>query len=117
MRFILAFLLTASLAFLAGLKLEWWSIAVVAFVISILIPQDHLAAFLSGFIGLFLLWGLLSLWISIRNGHILAHRVSLLIFKTDSPLLLVSVTALIGAMVAGFAALSGSFVRPSKRKD
>jgi hypothetical protein len=70
-----------------------------------------LAAFISGFVALFLLWGLLCLWISISNEHILAHRVSLLIFKTDSPYLLIIVTALIGALVAGFASLTGSFLR------
>jgi LPS O-antigen subunit length determinant protein (WzzB/FepE family) len=35
----------------------------------------------------------------------------LLILKQDNPALLVTVTALIGALVAGLAALSGSFVR------
>jgi hypothetical protein len=56
----------------------------------------------------------MSLWISISNGNILAHRVSLLIFKADNPYLLIIVTALIGAMVAGFAALTGSFLRKEK---
>ena len=85
-----------------------------AFIIPVLIPQTHLASFISGFMALFLLWGIMSLWISTSNGNILAHRVSLLIFKTDSPFLLIFVTALIGAMVAGFAALTGSFLRKEK---
>jgi CRISPR/Cas system-associated protein Cas5 (RAMP superfamily) len=32
-------------------------------------------------------------------------------FKTDSPFMLIGITALIGALVAGFAALSGSYLR------
>jgi hypothetical protein len=111
MKFLLTTILIILFSFLSCLYFDWWSIAIVAFIIPVLIPQSHLASFISGFIALFFLWGFLSLWISISNGHILAHRVSLLIFKTDSPYLLIIVTALIGALVAGFAALTGSFLR------
>lgn len=110
MKFLANTILILLFSFLACLYFPWWSIAVVAFIISLLIPQGHLASFVSGFTALFLLWGILSLYISLSNHHILAHRVSLLIFKTDSPYLLIFVTALIGAMVAGFAALTGSFL-------
>jgi hypothetical protein len=104
--------LTILLSFCACLYLPWWSIAIVAFVVSVLIPQRPMVSFFSGFIALFLLWGILSFWISFNNDHILAHRVSLLILKVDSPLLLILISALIGALVAGFAALSASFIRP-----
>ena len=102
------------LSFCACLYFSWWSIAIVAFIVSALIPQKPLASFLSGFIALLLLWGGLSFWISANNDHILAHRVSLLIFKTKSTFLLVLVTALIGSMVGGFGALTASFIRPVK---
>jgi len=111
MKFITSSILIILFSFLSCLYLPWWSIAIVAFIISILIQQGHLVSFICGFISLFLLWGFLSFWISIENGNILAHRVSLLIFKTDSPILLIFVTALIGAMVAAFAALTGSYFR------
>ena len=111
MKFILSVILIILFSFLTCLYFPWWSIAIVAFIISALIHQPGGKAFLSGFIALFLLWGLLSMWISIHNGHILAHRVSLLILKADSPYLLIGLTALIGALIAGFASLTGSFVR------
>lgn len=111
MKFITSAILIILFSFLACLYFPWWSIAVVAFLISIIIKQGHLASFICGFISLFLLWGFLSFWISTENGNILAHRVSLLIFKTDSPFLLIGITALIGAMAAGFAALTGSYFR------
>ena len=115
MKSIITTILIILFSFIACLFFPWWSIAIVAFIISILIPQRPWVSFLSGFIALFLLWGFLSLWISVQNGHILAHRVSLLIFKTDSPFLLIFVTALIGALVGGLAALTGSFVRQEKK--
>lgn len=102
------------LSFCACLYFPWWSIAIVAFIVSALIPQKPWISFLSGFIALFLLWGGLSFWISANNDHILAHRVSALIFKTESTALLILVTALIGGLIAGFGALTGSFVRPVK---
>ncbi len=111
MKFIVSSILIILFSFLAGLYFPWWAIAIVAFLVSIIIRQGHLASFICGFISLFLLWGFLSFWISLQNGNILAHRVSLLIFKTDSPFLLIFATALIGAMVAGFAALTGSFFK------
>jgi hypothetical protein len=81
----------------------------VSFIVAAIIPQTPFMSFFSGFLALFL-----SYWISANNNHILAHRVSLLILKTDSPFLLIISSALIGALVAGFAALTASYVRPVK---
>ncbi|MBK8496592.1 MAG: hypothetical protein IPL50_17515 [Chitinophagaceae bacterium] len=44
----------------------------------------------------------------------MAHKVSQLIMKMDSPIGLILITALIGALVAGFAALAGCYLRKSK---
>jgi hypothetical protein len=114
MKFITSLILTALLSFAACLYLPWWSIAIAAFIIAALIPQHPGKAFLTGFLALLLLWGGLSFWISNNNEHLLAHKVSILILKMDNPYLLMLATALIGAVVAGFAALSGSFLRKSK---
>jgi hypothetical protein len=114
MKFFISLILTALLSFAACLYLPWWSIAIVAFLIAALIPQRPVKAFFAAFIALFLLWGGLSFWISNNNDHILAHRVSQLILKMDSPYMLILATAVIGALVAGCAALTGSFLRRSK---
>ena len=111
MKFITSLILTALLSFAACLYLPWWSIAFAAFVVAALIPQGAVKNFLAGFTALFLLWGGLSFWISNNNEHLLAHKVSLVILKMDSPSLLIFATALIGALVAGLGALSGSFLR------
>ena len=111
MKFVTSFLLILLFSFLTCLYFPWWSIAIVAFIIAILTPQRPGASFVSGFVALFLLWGFLSYWISANNEHILAHRISLLILKNDSPFLLIIITALIGALVGGLAALTGSFIR------
>ena len=114
MKFFISFVLTILLSFALCLFLPWWSIAIAAFVVAALIPQRPAKAFLTGFISLLLLWGGLSFWISNNNDHILAHKVSQLILKMDNPIVLIFATALIGALVAGFAALAGSYLRKSK---
>ena len=114
MKFIVSLLLIMLLSFAACLYFPWWSIAIVAFIVAALIPQGAGKSFFTGFLALFLLWGGLSFWISNNNDHILAHKVSLLILKIDSPYLLMLATALIGGVVAGFAAMTGSFLRKKK---
>jgi hypothetical protein len=114
MKFFFSFILTILLSFAACLFFPWWSIAVAAFVVAALIPQKPFKAFLTGFIALFLLWGGLSFWMSNNNDHILAHKISQLILKMDNPILLILATALIGALVAGLAALAGSYLRKTK---
>ena len=85
----------------------------VAFLVAALIPQNPGKSFLAGFVALFFLWGSLAWFFSSNNDHVLAHKVSLLILKLDSPEILVGATAIIGALVAGFAALAGSYLRKS----
>ena len=110
MKFIVSVLVIALLSLAAGLFLPWWTIAVVAFVVTSLIPQNPLRSFLSGFTALFLLWGALSWFISSNNEHLMASKVAL-ILKMGNPIIMIVATALIGSLVAGFAALAGSFVR------
>jgi hypothetical protein len=114
MKFFISLILTILLSFAACLFFPWWSIAVAAFIVAALIPQKPFRAFLTGFIALFLFWGGLSFWISNNNDHILAHKVSQLILKMDNPVMLIVATALIGALIAGFAALTGSYLRKTK---
>jgi len=112
MRFVLALLLTATISFLAGLRLEWWSIAVVSFLVALLIPQTIGSAFLSGFLGIFILWIVLATWIDVKNGRALSHEIAELFKLGGFSFLLILVSALIGGIVAGFAAMAGSALRP-----
>lgn len=115
MKFIISLLLIAFISFAACLYLPWWSIAIVAFLVIALMPQTPGKAFLCGFAAIALLWAILSFYKSSQNEHLLAHKVSVVILKLDNPFLLIVVTALIGALVAGFGALTGSFVHQKKQ--
>ena len=116
MRLILSILLIAALSFLAGLVLPWWSIAIVAFAVALLIPQRLFTGFLSGFLGIFLLWALLAIWIDVRNQGILSQRMAHVFPLGGSSVLLILVTAFVGALVGGFAAMAGSSLRPLRAR-
>ena len=116
MRFTLATLLTATLSFIAGLYLPWWSIALVAFAVALLIKQKIGFAYLSAFTAIWFLWGGLSFLIHIRNNGVLTQKIARLFPLNGNSFYLIMITALIGATVAGFAAMSGSSLRPLERR-
>ncbi|MCP9750886.1 hypothetical protein [Ferruginibacter sp. HRS2-29] len=111
MKFLLSILLIALLSFAAALYMPWWTIAVAAFIVALVFNMSGGKSFLAGFLAIFLLWSVMSFLISSNNGHLLAHKVSLLILSVDNPYYLILATGLIGGLVAGFAALTGSFLR------
>lgn len=115
MKFVISIILTAVAGFAMGLYLEWWSIAIAAFIVALFIKQSPVKAYFSGFLGLFLLWGGIALVMDISNQHILSRKIADLFSLDGSYILLILVTALTGAVVAGFAALTGSFVHRLRR--
>ena len=114
MRFWLAILLTIILAFFFGLWLPWWSIAVASFATAVLLRIPSVKSFLFGFISIFILWGMLAWWIDIKNQSILSKKIAMILPLGGNSFLLILVTAFVGALVAGCAALSGSFLRSAK---
>jgi hypothetical protein len=115
-KFIATTVLIALLSFIGGLFLPWWTIAVAAFVVSTLIPQQPLAAFLAGFLALFLLWGGMALVIDLTNGSILSSRVAGILPLHDSSWALVLITGLVGALLGGGGALTASYLQKPKPK-
>lgn len=111
MRFFLATILTGVLAYIAGLFLPWWVLALIAFSVALLFPQRSGLAFLSGFLAIFLMWSLVAVWIDVSNNSLLSHKVAQLLPLGGSTILLIIVSALVGGLVGGFAALSGASLR------
>jgi hypothetical protein len=111
MKFIVCIVLTALLSFAAGFYLDWWSVALASFIVASLIQQKPGKAYLSGFLGVFLLWAGLAGWIDVQNQGILANKMAEIFPLGGSVFLLILVTAIVGAIVAGFGALTGSYLR------
>lgn len=114
MKLLVAIILTALLSFVGGLYLPWWSVAIAAFIAVLLIPMRSGRAFLAGFLGVFLLWFLLALWIDVKNEHILSKKVAEIFPLGGSSVAIILVTAFIGALVGGLGATSASFLRNRK---
>src|SRR5574338_639086 len=115
MKLIVAIILTALLAFIGGIYMQWWSLALAAFFIALLIPQKAGKAFLSGFLGVFILWAALAWRINMKNESILAKKIATVLPLGGNEYVLILVTAFIGGVVGGFAAMSGSYLRSSDR--
>jgi len=117
MKFFNSFLLTVLLSFIAGIYIPyWWFFAVVAFLVAALIHQKGYKAFFAGFLALFILWFVLAFWMDLSNEGVLSVKIAAILQLDGSKWLLMIVTACIGGLIAGFAALSGSYLRSSNPK-
>jgi cytochrome c biogenesis protein CcdA len=117
MKFFNSVLLTALLSFIAGIYISyWWFFAVIAFLVALLIHQRGFKAFIAGFLALFILWFVLAFWIDLSNDGVLSVKIASLLPLDGSKWLLMIVTSFVGGLVAGFAALSGSYLRSSGTK-
>jgi hypothetical protein len=116
MKFLVSVILIAVLAFAIGLYMPWWSLALAAFVVTALIHQRAVIAFLTGFVALFLLWGILAFIIDQQNQQVLSRKIAEVLPLGGNPLLLILITALVGGLVAGFAAMTGSYLRRVARR-
>lgn len=104
-------ILIAIVSLLAQLILPWWSLAIVAFIICFWRSPGGGRAFLSGFAGVALVWLIYAIFIHTRTDGIFTGRMSELLFKTNTSVLPLLVTALVGGLVGGLAGLSGFFVK------
>jgi len=111
MKFLTATFLTALLAFISGLFLPWWGIAITSLLVALLVHQKAGKAFLAGMLGVFLLWAGLAWWIDMKNNGVLSKKVAAVLPLGGNALLLILLTGFVGGLVAGFAAMSGSFLR------
>lgn len=111
-KFLIQTIVIAFLAFSLELFFPWWSIAIAAGFGGTFLRSK--ANFLAGFLGIGLLW-LGSAWlIDHSSSSDLPAKVAA-IFQVSKPVLL-AITCMIGALVGGFAALTGSYLLLRKRK-
>jgi hypothetical protein len=105
------FILILLLAFLAQLFLPWWVIAPLCFVLAATLGNTGGQAFGAGFAGIGLGWLLMAAWLNANSAGILSHRVAQLLPMGGQGWALVLVTAVLGGLVGGVAALAGCWAR------
>lgn len=110
------FVIILVLSFIGSYLLPWWAAALIAFLAALFIGGTSGKAFLSGFGAIFVLWMILALMKSLPNDNVLAGRVIQLFPLPHQWILLLLITALIGGLVGGLAALSGVLTKKAFSK-
>ena len=115
MKFVFQTIAIFVVAYLLELFAPWYSIAIAAFVFGYLLKSK--ASFLAGFLAIALLW-FFKMWMIDTNSSEslnLADAVSK-IFPLKNKSMLFLVTALIGGLVGGFAAMTGALLKRDRKK-
>lgn len=115
LRILISILVTALLTYALGLFFPWWVAVLAPFIVALLIDQRPLHSFLTGFCGVLLLWLTLILIINSANNGIMSSKVSMLLGLGPSPAILILVNCIVGSVVGGMGALTGSLLRRLKR--
>jgi hypothetical protein len=115
MKFFFVTLIIALLSFASEFIFPWWIIAPVSFIITLVVPQKPGLSFLSAFLALVFLWGGLASYIDVKNKHILAGKIGELFIGQKSHYLMILLTAFTAGIVAGFSALTASFITYKKK--
>lgn len=106
MKFFIQVIATIVVCVLLQLFLPWWSIAIGAFGVACFSSNKSFISFLAGFVAIGLLWSVFAFYLDIKTDSILTTKINELL-----PLNAFILTALIGALVGGFAALTGALLK------
>lgn len=106
MKFLVQVLITIILCLLLQFFLPWWTLAIGAFIVAFIFDDKSFPAFAAGFLGVALLWLGMSAYINLVTDSVLTVKLNQLL-----PINSLVITALIGGLVGGFGALTGSLFR------
>lgn len=105
-------IIIASLA--AQLFLPWWVIIPIVLLCCFIKAKTEVSAFVISFVSVFVLWLIISVFLSYQNNHILAIRVAQMFGLGESSynwLILAIIAPIPGAIIAGFSGVSGFLLR------
>ncbi len=120
MKYIFGFIIITVGGYFAQINLPyWWIGLVVAGLVGLILGSKSWASFWMGFVGIFLLWAGYAHYIDYYNHGMLSNQMGDL-FGGLNGLMMALVTGLIGAILGGLAAMTGSLARqlfiPNKPK-
>ena len=104
------------LGLIAELTLPWWGMGLAAFLAGLWKAPSGWKSLCAGFAGTGLLWLTAAGYIHLKSGGILTIRVAQ-IAGLSTPDVLIVLTALIGGLVGGLAAVAGFHFRPLIRRN
>ncbi|SRR5258706_2856331 len=110
MKFLLQTLATIFCCFIVQYFLPWWTMALVGFAVGYYFNNNGFESFAAGFLGAGLLWFGMAYYIDTTTQSILTEKVQKLF-----PINIFLFMILVGGLVGGFAALTGTLVKGKKR--
>ena len=116
MKLFFKIILIGVLAFGIQQIFSWWTAALMAALVAALVPTSGFKAFISGFLGVGLLWLVLALVSSVQTDYLLTDKVAGLMGLSSSYLLIL-ITFVIGALLGGLGAWTGNQLRQLLRTD
>jgi hypothetical protein len=102
------FLVVAGLV--ASFILPWWIIAPLFVMIAFLLNMPDGRAWADGFLAASLIWGMYAYYLDSTNASLLSQKVGTL-FSGLKPAHLLWATGIVGGLLGGFAAMTGSALR------
>jgi len=106
MKFLIQLLITIALCFLLQYFLPWWTMAIGAFAVAFLFDHKSFPSFAAGFLGVAVLWAVMAGFITLTTDSVLTSKLNQLL-----PINSIALTALVGGLVGGLGALTGSLFR------
>jgi len=110
MRFILLLLVLAIATVLLNPFLQFWMMMIMIAIVSALSKVKPMAAFFAGGLGMGLVWLAMSMYLMMSTGSPLADRMGELM-GIGNGIMLAGITSILGFLLGGFSALSGSTFR------
>lgn len=102
-RIILISLITYLLSFYS----PWWILFVVTFVISFLIHGSYINTFITGFLGVGLVWLGLATYLDYKSASMFSEKI-VQIFPIEKSNYLIIISGIIGGVCGGFGSLAGN---------
>ncbi|MEO9967085.1 MAG: hypothetical protein ABJF11_14900 [Reichenbachiella sp.] len=110
MIFLFRLLLIAVFTYLLALISPWWSTIFCAALVAFFLPGNNFNAFLSGFMGVGLVWMVMAWKVDIETASIMSAKMVEL-FPVDDSNMLIIVAAIVGGFAGALGAFSGNSFR------
>lgn len=108
------FILTILACLILQYFLPWWTLVIAAFAGGYVYGTKAWVSFLTGFLAVALLWLIMAMTIDAQTSSVLTEKVARM-FPTKTPAMLFLLTAIVGGLPGGFAAMSGTLLKVLSR--
>lgn len=110
MIFIFRLILISVLTYLLAMIAPWWSAILCAAAVAFFLPGNNFNAFLSGFMGVGLIWMVMAWKVDVETNSIMSTKM-IGLFLIDDINMLIIATAVVGALAGALGAFCGNSFR------